>query len=227
VSRAGDGLRKHQQGIALLSADQYEEELSLVAGFRAQHAEPLTRVASGLRYYVRDEAADGAWDVGQRLKAMPTLLDKLIREPRMELARMHDIGGCRGILPNQHGVDRVIERLMTQRRWTLRDHVWDYVAKPKQDGYRAKHLVAIKDGLLIEVQLRTRVQHRWAELVERFDRSHRLNLKAGRAIPEMQETFAEISEILRLQEYDEISEVELLRRIAEVSLSIMSSAKIS
>jgi putative GTP pyrophosphokinase len=102
---------------------------------------------------------------------------------------MHDIGGCRGILPDQAAVDRVLARL--QRRWKLRDHVWDYVRTPKADGYRAKHVVAIKDGVLIEVQLRTAAQHRWAELVERFDREHRLNIKVGRAHADAQALFVE------------------------------------
>jgi putative GTP pyrophosphokinase len=126
---------------------------------------------------------------------------------------MHDIGGCRGILPNHDAVDRVIERLQAQRRWNLRPKVWDYVTEPKPDGYRAKHLVAIKDGKLIEIQLRTIVQHRWAELVERFDRTHRLNLKTGRATVENQELFADLSELLRLQEQGEISDIDFRSRV--------------
>ncbi len=185
--------------------------------FRALHAQALTRVAANLRYYVKSEADDRPWSVGQRLKAMPTILDKLTRHPEMQLARMHDIGGCRGILPDQHAVDRVIERLRSQRRWQLRDKLWDYVAAPKDDGYRAKHLVAIKDGVLIEIQLRTSIQHRWAELVERFDRTHRLNLKAGRADQAMRDLFSEISLLMRLQEHGELSEIELRRRMAALA----------
>jgi ppGpp synthetase/RelA/SpoT-type nucleotidyltranferase len=85
------------------------------------------------------------------------------------------------------------------------------------DGYRAKHLCAIKDGVLIEVQLRTTTQHRWAELVERFDRDHRLDLKAGRADAETRRLFVEISELLRLQELGTLSDVDFGKRVTELA----------
>jgi ppGpp synthetase/RelA/SpoT-type nucleotidyltranferase len=103
-----------------------------------------------------------------------------------------------------------------QRRWKLRDHLWDYVETPKPDGYRAKHLVAIKDGVLIEVQLRTTAQHLWAELVERFDRQHRLNLKAGRADEDTRALFASVSDLLRLQEEGSLSDVDFVTRVTEL-----------
>jgi ppGpp synthetase/RelA/SpoT-type nucleotidyltranferase len=67
--------------------------------------------------------------------------------------------------------------------------------------------------VLIEVQLRTTTQHRWAELVERFDRDHRLDLKAGRADAETRGLFVEISELLRLQETGALSDVDFIRRV--------------
>jgi (p)ppGpp synthase/HD superfamily hydrolase len=138
VTKAGSRLRAHRLGTERLALEQYVAERAIVEEFRARHAQSLTRVAAGLRYYVK-EAADGqTWSVGQRLKAMPTILDKLTRHPDMELARMHDVGGCRGILPTQAAVDHVITRL--RRRWKLRDKIWDYVETPKKDGYRAKHV---------------------------------------------------------------------------------------
>jgi putative GTP pyrophosphokinase len=222
VTRAGERLRAARLGEPQLPPDEYAAERAIVETFRAEHAQPLTRVAAGLRYYVIQEAGGHATierPVGQRLKAMPTILDKLIRHPKMELARMHDIGGCRGILPDQNAVDRVIERLQAQRRWQLRPKVWDYVTQPKADGYRAKHLVAIKDGKLIEIQLRTIVQHRWAELVERFDRTHRLNLKTGRATAENTALFADLSELLRLQEHGEISDIDFRNRVNALVLA--------
>jgi ppGpp synthetase/RelA/SpoT-type nucleotidyltranferase len=215
VTKAGERLRAHRLGTAPLAEGDYLCERAVVEEFRASHAVALTRVAANLRYYVEGEAVGRTWTVGQRLKAMPTILDKLVRHPRMELARMHDIGGCRGVLSDQAAVDRVITRL--QRRWKLREHVWDYVAEPKADGYRAKHLAAIKDGVLIEIQLRTTTQHRWAELVERFDRDHRLELKAGRADDMTRDLFASISELLRLQEQGELSDVDFVRRVTELA----------
>lgn len=214
VTQAGQRLRAHRLGEAPLGRVRYVAERAIVEDFRARHGPALKRVAANLRYFVRTSAAGESWEVGQRLKAMPTILDKLVREPGMELSRMHDIGGCRGILSSQEAVDDVIERLQSQRRWRLRNRVWDYVSEPKDDGYRAKHLVAIKDDVLIEIQLRTITQHRWAELVERFDRTHRLNLKAGRANAQMRDLFVEISRLLRLQEQGDLSDVEFMTRMS-------------
>jgi ppGpp synthetase/RelA/SpoT-type nucleotidyltranferase len=45
--------------------------------------------------------------------------------------------------------------------------VIDRRLKPVQ-GYRAVHIVAFPDGFPIEVQVRTRLQHDWAELFEKL-----------------------------------------------------------
>jgi ppGpp synthetase/RelA/SpoT-type nucleotidyltranferase len=189
IDRAGVALRAHQSGQRRLSFEELVAELEVVESFRAVHARPLTRVAANLRYFVA-EASGGPFVVGQRLKRMDTIRDKLERQPRMSLSRMHDIGGCRAVLPDQAAVDQVIERLRAQRRWEMLDRTWDYVTHPKPDGYRAKHLVARKDGVLIEIQLRTEIQHGWAELVERLDRRFGTGLKTGRAEDRVRELLA-------------------------------------
>lgn len=195
IDRAGDALRAHQSREMPLSHDELVAELRVVEAFRAAHAGPLRTVAANLRYYVA-EASGGPFIVGQRLKRMDTIRDKLDREPSMSLARMHDIGGCRAVLPDQAAVDDVIERLRSQRRWDLLPRTWDYVNDPKPDGYRAKHLVRRKDGVLIEIQLRTEVQHVWAELVERMDRNLGTKLKSGRADPAVRALLARGAEAL-------------------------------
>lgn len=169
-----------------MSYEKLVTELRVVEDFRAAHTSPLTKVAANLRYYVA-EASGGTFVVGQRLKRMDTIRDKLGREPKMSLSRMHDVAGCRAILPGQGAADVVLDRLRSQPGWGLLDRTWDYVRHPKPDGYRAKHLVARKDYVLIEIQLRTTVQHAWAELVERLDRSRGFQIKAGRADPRVQQ----------------------------------------
>ncbi len=190
IDRAGEALRAHQTGVRVLSFDDLVVELGVVEDLRAAHATPLTRVAANLRYYVA-EVSGGRFVVGQRLKRMDTIRDKLERQPKMALSRMHDIAGCRAVVPSQRAADAVLERLRAQPGWDLLDRTWDYVATPKPDGYRAKHVVVRKDGALIEIQLRTTIQHAWAELVERLDRTYGLQLKAGRADDAVSEALAE------------------------------------
>jgi ppGpp synthetase/RelA/SpoT-type nucleotidyltranferase len=95
---------------------------------------------------------------------MPTILEKLVRQPTMDITRMQDIGGCQAVLPSLEVVDAVADRI--GRHWQIY-RVHDYVAEPKESGYRARHVVVERDERLVEIQLRTPEQQEWAEAVER------------------------------------------------------------
>jgi ppGpp synthetase/RelA/SpoT-type nucleotidyltranferase len=68
----------------------------------------------------------GEIEISQRLKRFSTIVDKLRREPTMQLTTMEDIGGVRAILRNQALVDEVAPELRTQPRWKVR-RVREYV----------------------------------------------------------------------------------------------------
>lgn len=104
----------------------------------------------------------------------------------MKLSRMADIGGVRAVLPSQEAAYALAGRL--RRNWTI-VKVRDYVAEPKADGYRAIHLVSRNRGRLIEVQLRTANQDRWANTVERMSRIIAPGLKFGAGPPEVKAYF--------------------------------------
>ena len=164
------------------------DAIEIVEWWRREHAKPLSRVASNLRYYVADH---GKPVVAQRLKKAPTISHKLLREPNMKLSRMADIGGVRAVLPTQDAAYRVASRL--RKNWTI-TRFRDYVAEPKADGYRALHLINRNRGRLIEVQLRTPLQDSWANAVEAFARTIAPGLKFGAGPPELQEYFIVVGE---------------------------------
>jgi hypothetical protein len=90
---------------------------------------------------------------------------------------MEDIAGCRAILPGgAKEVAGVLKRI--RRNWEVL-RIEDYVASPKDTGYRAIHVVVRRDGHPVEVQLRTPGQHEWAEAVERWAARTRFPLKDG------------------------------------------------
>lgn len=112
--------------------------------------------------------------VSQRLKREPQIINKLVRQPGMLLARIEDIGGCRAVLPSPDAVAGVEQRI--RKRWEVKRYR-DYVDEPKVGGYRAVHLVTERDGMRIEVQLRTKGQQEWADTVESFAGHYDLPLK--------------------------------------------------
>ena len=94
----------------------------------------------------------------------------------MKLSRMQDIGGTRAILPGIAEVDELRRRYMQGDRRSAHTFVAekDYIRKPKSSGYRGIHLIyrygsrenPAYNGLQVEIQLRTRLQHAWATAVE-------------------------------------------------------------
>jgi GTP pyrophosphokinase len=187
------------------------EAIEIVEWWRSEHAKPLSRVAANLRYYVAEQ---GKPVVAQRLKRVPTIGDKLRRESGMQLARMEDIGGVRAILPDQDASNEVANRL--RKNWTI-TRFRDYVSEPKPDGYRALHLINRNRGRLIEVQLRTPRQDRWANTVEAFARIAP-GLKFGAGPHELRDYFVVLGEFWAMRDRGEDAEIkdELLSRMEEL-----------
>jgi putative GTP pyrophosphokinase len=196
VNRAGasfaEGVRLIAEGKATTESQREEvlQALEVIEWWRSEHAKPLSQVAANLRYYA---AKAGKPVVAQRLKRVPTIADKLWREPGMKLARMGDIGGVRAIVPDQVAAYGIASRL--RKNWTI-TRFSDYVAQPKADGYRALHLINRHHGRLIEVQLRTPNQDFWANAVEAFSRSFAPGLKFGAGPDFVREYFAAVAEVL-------------------------------
>jgi hypothetical protein len=100
---------------------------------------------------------------------------KLERFPSMSAARMQDYGGCRAVLKDVASVEAVVESFLSARhKHKLLRHD-DYLLRPKASGYRGVHLAYSYrsgkanppwNGLTIEVQIRSRLQHAWATAVE-------------------------------------------------------------
>lgn len=92
---------------------------------------------------------------------------------------MGDIADCRAVLPDLKAVRDVQQQLTTGSRTLTFTDVSDYVQYPKASGYRAVHIHAIRDAKRVEIQLRTRNQQAWADLVEDLEATLRCGLKDG------------------------------------------------
>lgn len=148
------------------------ESFDALANWRACHGYPINTFQATLRSKLNRLSDD--YLVAQRLKRTPSILAKLRRFPSMNLARMQDIGGLRTVVETV-GVAEGVRADYRKSRFAhelVADT--DYIAEPKGSGYRGFHLVykycgrntPAYDGLQVELQIRTRVQHAWATAVE-------------------------------------------------------------
>jgi ppGpp synthetase/RelA/SpoT-type nucleotidyltranferase len=156
-----------------------EQTLGIINNWRSSHAFPLNALHVTLRG--RAKKVDANVLTAQRLKRLSSIESKLRRFPEMKLTQMQDIGGCRAVVKDVAEVDRLIAAYRTgiaknpkKRHAFLSEK--DYISKPKADGYRSHHLVyryqsrarkhSAYNGLKVEIQVRTKLQHAWATAVE-------------------------------------------------------------
>jgi ppGpp synthetase/RelA/SpoT-type nucleotidyltranferase len=150
-------------------------DIIVIEEWRAAHRAVLNTFQSILRQRTRYTKAM----VAQRHKRRNTIYGKLKRFPKMQLARMDDVAGCRVIFPTIDELYKFRKDLHKARFKHKRKNEtdkYDYIKSPKSTGYRGIHDVYSYDvrseagrrlkGLLVEIQYRTNIQHAWATAVE-------------------------------------------------------------
>lgn len=181
VNAAGNTLI--DRDFSSLESSELDDALAIINNWRSCHRYPLNAIQVTIRGRARK--LDDSAIIPQRLKRMPAIAAKLRLHSGMKLARMHDIGGCRAILKDAASVRLVLEKCheaiaKNPKRGAELIKEYNYMdgnlPGPKSDGYRGVHLVyqyrskkgqgAKYNGLRIEVQLRTRLQHAFATAVE-------------------------------------------------------------
>ena len=182
INDAGDYLVRND--------DYYENKnqdaIDVVDNFRAVHAFPLNTLQIRLRHHAN--AVDENNIVAQRLKRLSSILAKLDRFEGMKLWEMQDIGGCRTIVKNLENVEQVITAFKSSSIRHKLTHEDNYIKTPRDSGYRSRHLIyryisdrsEIYNGLKIEIQIRTPLQHAWATAVETVDAFTQQALKSSR-----------------------------------------------
>lgn len=163
------------------------DALEIVNNWRSSHAFPLNTMKMGLLRAAK--LIDSTTTIAQRIKRLSSIKLKLTNEVTMKLSRMQDLGGCRAIVQN---INHVYELTTYYKKKSRIKHKLvnskDYIANPKSTGYRGIHLVYkyfsdrnnTHNGLLIEIQIRTRLQHAWATAVEVVGTFKAQSLKSSR-----------------------------------------------
>ncbi len=124
------------------------------------------------------------------------------------LSQMQDIGGCRAVVGN---VAEVYELVKNYRESDIKhklEKMNDYIKAPKPTGYRGIHLIYrynsdrsdTYNGLQIEVQLRSPLQHAWATAVETVGLFTQQALKSSRGQMDWLRFFALMGSALATRE---------------------------
>lgn len=134
-----------------------DADLRMLAEYRDSFAEPIGLVVDTIR-------TELALDPARRMaKSNASIIAKLRRES-IRLTQIQDIAGCRLVVSGIVAQDQVTESLANIFETAS---VIDRRERPSF-GYRAVHLTVRVQGKLIEIQVRTKLQHMWAELSEKF-----------------------------------------------------------
>ena len=165
----------------------YTDAGLVVDDWRRLHMVPLEELVSEVTRLLADAGVSAAFS-SHRLKRMTSIVAKLRHNPGMGLGGLQDIGGARFVFEDMTSL-RQAQKVVAAARFShfVPDREpYDYVQTPKESGYRSIHF-AYKyvsdytdyDGLRVELQLRTRLQHDWAMAVETAELISRSSLKAS------------------------------------------------
>ena len=187
------------------NAIEFSEARRIVDNWRASHAYPLQIIYM----FLRRKFDSGDYVVARRLKRLSSIIGKLNREPNMSLWTMQDLGGCRVIVPSIDDVWAAIHEIKRSRIRHVLKKEYDYISNPKRSGYRSYHMVykfqsdrndTYNRNMLIEIQIRTHLQHLWATAVEAMGLITRQALKASRGDEGVLSFFKYVSSLFALEE---------------------------
>jgi len=175
IDRLGDRLR---------SAPPSEDDLVLLDEFRRSFG-PAYEIVVGRVQELK------LAPTGRPAKSTPSVIEKLKRET-IRLTQMQDIAGCRVVVPDIVEQDRIADSLVAVFPGTP---VTDRRSNPSY-GYRAVHLVVQISGIPVEVQVRTLLQHAWAELSEKIADVVDSSIKYGQGPDQIKEVLKVASDAI-------------------------------
>ncbi len=146
IDRLGDRLK---------GGPHTETDLRLLDDYRRSFGDAYKDV-------VRISRERGQHPTGRSAKSIRSIVDKLRRES-IRLSQVQDIAGCRIVVTDVMEQERVVASLGAAFPGAS---VIDRCENPSY-GYRAVHIVAEISGKPVEIQVRTSLQHMWANLSEK------------------------------------------------------------
>ncbi len=179
-----------QLGERLRRQEVTDDDFRLLDEFRRSFSPGYEEVLAAIRSKLSLEPT------GRPAKSTSSIIEKLQRET-IRLTQIQDIAGCRLVVSDAATQEKTVadlSRALTQvsvvDRRTHSSH-----------GYRAVHLIAIvADGKPVEIQVRTVLQHLWAELSEKLADVFEPAVKYGGGPEELRTFLAQSSVIAKEME---------------------------
>ncbi|OUS22607.1 hypothetical protein A9Q95_06500 [Rhodobacterales bacterium 59_46_T64] len=223
-----------------------DSDFSLVDQWRASHGYVINTFQAWLKGHFDNHAFE--IEFAQRLKRQKTVLNKLTRRDLngqlliRDVSTMHDFAGCRMIFNTLEDLESFRNYLHSPRVSRNVEHVlrhepnkYNYIERPKFTGYRGIHDVYKHfprgtargqgkkpwDGLLVEIQYRTRAQHAWATAVEISDLIDGQNTKFELDQTKRGTFFALASEIIA-RSHEGISRAFATKTLAQLRLQLQA-----
>ena len=207
VDKAGEiivGARKPR------NTSEESKAFETFSNWRGSHAYPMHIIMKNLKTISKNISPTAI--CVQRLKRAKSMKIKLMRFHGMKLSRIEDIGGCRVIMPDVELARKLTEDYISKnkRHKRIKSREKNYINAPKSDGYRSIHLVygyysrnkvgKIFNGRLIEIQIRSKLQHIWATALETVDLFASQTIKFGGGLASWRYFFKLVSAAFAIME---------------------------
>lgn len=194
IDRLGERLRK---------GNISDDDLRLLDLYRRSFSEAYEIVVGTVRSEL------GLEPTGRPAKSTTSISDKLRRES-IRLTQIQDIAGCRLTVPDIANQESVVQSLKSLFEDTS---VVDRRKQPSH-GYRAVHVIVNCLAKTIEIQVRTALQHLWAELSEKFSDVVDPAIKYGGGDENIQKVLIQSSYLVANQELIEIKSADIAAQLS-------------
>ncbi len=192
IDRFGDRLRADFHG---------KDDVELLDAYRRSFDDAYQTVVGTLREL-------GFEPTGRPAKSTLSIIEKLRRES-IRFSQMQDVAGCRIVVPNVVDQDSAVA---TMRAAFPSATVVDRREKPSY-GYRGVHVIVEISEKPIEIQVRSWLQHLWAELSEKLSDVRDPGIKYGAGPYAWQLFLTRISAVVARAEEAEVAMADLISLI--------------
>jgi putative GTP pyrophosphokinase len=182
-----------------------DDDLRALDEYRRSFAKAYETVVGTIRQRLSLEPT------GRPAKSTASIVEKLKRES-IRLVQMQDVAGCRIVVGEAVEQDRAVAELREVFQGAV---IVDRRAKPSY-GYRAVHVMVQIDDKHVEIQIRTGLQHLWAELSEKLSDVFDPAIKYGGGDKSVTQTLERASKVIAALEAQELELANLRGRLARI-----------